>query len=377
MPADHLDLILRVAVAGVLGAFLGLERELRGHVAGIRTHALVAIGAAMFSIAGAYGFTDLDAPTADPTRIAAQVAAGIGFVGAGAVLRSGTSIRGLTTAATLWVSAAIGVAAAAAAYGPLIAGVVVALLVLVIVRAVKPPLARRVSVAERRRVTSARVADPSTGPAVEVELQYAFAGTSDVVPAQLAGLDLRGSRRATLVDTFYDDSQLSLRQARCSLRVRQEDGRPPHLIAKGPSRRRPDGAKVRIECELALRSAPDDQGQLRALLELPELEEWRAVVPPVQLDSLAAIGALRNDRSTHLYADEDHSLELAWDQLEYPTGGPETRVEVEALSTESAELLVRADEDLRKLYGSSLRWPQRGKARELCARVHPDLTAAA
>jgi uncharacterized membrane protein YhiD involved in acid resistance len=373
MAADQLDLILRVVVAGVLGACLGLERELRGHVAGIRTHALVAIGAAIFSIAGAYGFADVAAPNSDPSRVAAQVAAGIGFVGAGAVLRSGASVRGLTTAATLWVSAAVGVAAAAAAYGPLIAGVVVALVVLVLVRVVKPPIARRVSVAERRDTSSRR--EPSTRPAVEVELQYAFAGTSDVVPAQLAGLDLRGSRRATLVDTFYDDGQLSLRRARCSLRVRHEEGRPPHLIAKGPSRRRPDGAKMRVECELALRSAPP-AAQLRALLDRPELDDWRAVLPAVELDQLAAIGDLRNDRSTHVYADDDHSLELAWDQVEYPRGGPETRIEVEALSTESAALLVRADEELRKLYGSSLQCPQRGKARELCARVQPERLAA-
>jgi putative Mg2+ transporter-C (MgtC) family protein len=79
----------------------------------LRTHLLVAVGAALFTIAGAYAF---DSPTVDPTRIAAQVVTGIGFLGAGAIVRQGLSVRGLTTAATLWVVAAVGLAAGAGYY---------------------------------------------------------------------------------------------------------------------------------------------------------------------------------------------------------------------------------------------------------------------
>jgi putative Mg2+ transporter-C (MgtC) family protein len=91
----------------------------------------------MFTIAGAYGFADARA-TADPSRIAAQVAAGVGFIGAGAVLRSGRTVRGLTTAATLWVSAAVGVAAGAGIYVPLVAAAAVTLIVLVGLDLAKP-----------------------------------------------------------------------------------------------------------------------------------------------------------------------------------------------------------------------------------------------
>src|SRR3982750_4079759 len=96
-----IELTLRMAVAAGAALLLGLEREIHGHPAGVRTHALVGVGAALFTIAGAYGFADIArGPNVDPARIAAQVASGIGFLGAGAILRQGLGIRGLTTAAT-------------------------------------------------------------------------------------------------------------------------------------------------------------------------------------------------------------------------------------------------------------------------------------
>jgi putative Mg2+ transporter-C (MgtC) family protein len=107
------EAMLRLALAGVLGGMIGLERELREREAGLRTHLLVAVGAALFTIVGAYGFGGI---RTDPTRIAAQVVTGIGFLGAGAIIRQGFSIRGLTTAATLWVVAAVGLAAGAGYY---------------------------------------------------------------------------------------------------------------------------------------------------------------------------------------------------------------------------------------------------------------------
>ena len=112
-----LDVMARVLLAAMLGALVGAERQARSHAAGARTHALVASGAALFTLAGAYGFPDIArSASVDPMRVAAQVASGIGFVGAGAIIRDGLSVKGLTTAATLWASAAVGVAAGAGFY---------------------------------------------------------------------------------------------------------------------------------------------------------------------------------------------------------------------------------------------------------------------
>jgi putative Mg2+ transporter-C (MgtC) family protein len=107
------EALLRLALAGVLGGLIGLERELREREAGLRTHLLVSVGAALFTIVGAYGF---GSARVDPTRIAAQIVTGIGFLGAGAIIRQGFSVRGLTTAATLWVVAAVGLASGAGYY---------------------------------------------------------------------------------------------------------------------------------------------------------------------------------------------------------------------------------------------------------------------
>ncbi len=119
------DLAFRMLIAAVLGAAIGLEREIHEHPAGMRTHLLVALGSAIFTVLSIYGFEGVGrgsvSPTVDPTRIAAQVVSGIGFLGAGAILKYGTSIRGLTTAASLWTAAAIGMAAGAGEW--LIAGV--------------------------------------------------------------------------------------------------------------------------------------------------------------------------------------------------------------------------------------------------------------
>lgn len=105
MEIEVWEVALRVALAAALGALLGLERELSAQPAGLRTHLLVALGAVMFTVAG------LEAGAgSDPARVAAQVASGVGFLGAGAILREGASVRGLTTAASLWVAAAVGVA---------------------------------------------------------------------------------------------------------------------------------------------------------------------------------------------------------------------------------------------------------------------------
>jgi putative Mg2+ transporter-C (MgtC) family protein len=118
---DGWDALLRLAVATGLGAAVGIERELREREAGMRTHLLVSLGSCLFTIVGAYGFHDFGSKV-DPTRVAAQIVTGIGFLGAGAIIREGISVRGLTTAASLWIVAAIGMAAGAGYYWPAVAG---------------------------------------------------------------------------------------------------------------------------------------------------------------------------------------------------------------------------------------------------------------
>lgn len=102
----HPQMLLRLVIAVVLGALIGYERERKGKPAGVRTHGMVSLGAALFTVVSLYGFP---AP-GDPARVAAQVVTGIGFLGAGAILHQRGSVQGLTTAASLWVTAAIGVA---------------------------------------------------------------------------------------------------------------------------------------------------------------------------------------------------------------------------------------------------------------------------
>ena len=110
---DEYELVLRIVSAAALGGLIGFERELSDQPAGFRTHMLVSVGAALFTVAGAFGVESIlsESPVAvryDPTRIAAQIVTGIGFLGAGAIIQQGFSVRGLTTAASLWVTAAVG-----------------------------------------------------------------------------------------------------------------------------------------------------------------------------------------------------------------------------------------------------------------------------
>jgi putative Mg2+ transporter-C (MgtC) family protein len=123
-----LEALARIAAAAGLGGIVGLERELDEKAAGLRTHMLVAVGSALFTLVGAYGFSDFPTRTVDPTRVAAQVVTGIGFLGAGLIFRQGFTIRGLTTAASLWLVAAIGMAAAAGFWKGAVIATIVALI---------------------------------------------------------------------------------------------------------------------------------------------------------------------------------------------------------------------------------------------------------
>ncbi|HVD65869.1 MAG TPA: MgtC/SapB family protein [Gaiellaceae bacterium] len=121
------EIAVRLVVAAALTGLVGLEREWRERAAGLRTHMLVGVGSALFTLVSAYGFNEFlvgstNVVRTDPTRIAAQIVTGIGFLGAGAILRQGLTIRGLTTAAGLWVAAAIGMAVGAGFYSAALLG---------------------------------------------------------------------------------------------------------------------------------------------------------------------------------------------------------------------------------------------------------------
>ena len=128
---DELEIVARLVLAAAVGGFVGLERELRGYPAGIRTLALVAIGATLF--------TEISQLLGGNDRVAAQIVTGIGFIGAGLIFREGYSVRGITTAATIWAVAAMGMAIGVQLYIVAISGAVLLFLVLE-----AQPLTRRV-----------------------------------------------------------------------------------------------------------------------------------------------------------------------------------------------------------------------------------------
>jgi putative Mg2+ transporter-C (MgtC) family protein len=131
--SPELESLLRVLLAAVLGAIIGFQREKAGKPAGLRTHILIAMGSALFTVVSIYGFGS----AADPARIAAGIVTGIGFIGAGVIFRgmSGDRVMGITTAASIWVTAAIGIAAGAGLYIIASATAIITLLVLLIPRA--------------------------------------------------------------------------------------------------------------------------------------------------------------------------------------------------------------------------------------------------
>src|SRR6201991_3363079 len=140
------DIALRLTLVVLLCGAIGLERETRDQPAGVRTHVLVGMGAAIFTLISAYGFAEFEEAGAriDPTRVAAQVVTGVGFLGAGAIIHQGMAVRGLTTAAAVWISAAIGMAAGLGLYTLAFTGSAVVLIALLVFRHIRTALLRRV-----------------------------------------------------------------------------------------------------------------------------------------------------------------------------------------------------------------------------------------
>ena len=139
IPTTLSDALIRLALAAVLGGAIGLDREFHEKPAGLRTNMLIALGSALFAILS----VQLGAGAGSPDRIAAQVVTGIGFLGAGAILRTGDHIHGLTTAATIWVNAAIGMAAGLGSYTVAIVGAAITLVVLAVLPMMEDLVERR------------------------------------------------------------------------------------------------------------------------------------------------------------------------------------------------------------------------------------------
>lgn len=119
---DELSITLKLVVSFILGSLLGIEREVRHKPAGIRTHALVCMGAALFTLLSIYGFSDFSHlyqyRNMDPARVAAQIVVGVGFIGGGIIFKESEGIRGITTAASIWVTAGLGMGVAVGMYVP-------------------------------------------------------------------------------------------------------------------------------------------------------------------------------------------------------------------------------------------------------------------
>ncbi|NTW71694.1 MAG: MgtC/SapB family protein [Eubacteriaceae bacterium] len=136
MQIDLTDIVIRITLAIVLGGIIGIERERTGKPAGLRTHVLVSVGAASVMLTGIMMFFDFkDMTQMDPSRLGAQVVSGIGFLGAGTIIRAGYDIKGLTTAASVWAVGCIGLAAGAGYYE---IGIISAVSVVLALRFVHP-----------------------------------------------------------------------------------------------------------------------------------------------------------------------------------------------------------------------------------------------
>jgi len=145
-PAAQFELIVRLALGVALGGVIGWERELQRQPAGFRTHSLVALGACIFTVISASAF----AGEGDPARIAAQIVTGIGFIGAGTIIRHEGSVRGLTTAASLWAVAGVGMASGAGLYVVAVGATVLIVVVLAIFDWLESGLKRRLRLSDAR-----------------------------------------------------------------------------------------------------------------------------------------------------------------------------------------------------------------------------------
>lgn len=204
----NLDYFIRIAIALVFGFCIGLERELTNKYAGLRTHILVCLGACVFTLISIYGFPTfapgdnvlIDQATGirDTSRVAAQIVTGIGFIGAGTVLRNGPIVFGLTTAATLWISASIGMACGAGMFDIAFAGTVLSLLTLVMIRIFE----RKVLPTSTKRTKRVKVALICVNEQAQKIYEYIIDKYPDIV--ELAKKQMRSDEKCTKITCVID-----------------------------------------------------------------------------------------------------------------------------------------------------------------------------
>ncbi|MCP9619232.1 MgtC/SapB family protein [Nocardia otitidiscaviarum] len=220
------EMLIRLSAGVGLGAVIGFERQYRARMAGLRTNALVAAGATLFVLLSAHGFSG---GTADPTRVAAQIVSGIGFLGAGVILRDGFTVRGLNTAATLWCSAAIGALAGAGMLPTALAGTVVVVVVNTALRAAGRRVDRRPEAGDEQHTRYAFVA--CTDDAHEAHTRALLVQSltrTDFQLVSVASSDIGSGKvevRAELVSDRRDDRQMESAVSRLSLE--------PHVTSVG------------------------------------------------------------------------------------------------------------------------------------------------
>lgn len=249
------EMLIRLGVATLLGGLIGLERERVESAAGLRTHAVVALGAALFMIVSMFGFTNAIRPPGvvlDPSRVAAQIVTGIGFIGAGVIIFRREIIRGLTTAASVWLVAALGMAVGGGLYSPAVGATAIGLAVLAVMKPIERRLIdsrrpqwlrivmdrRQMSLGELREALTAsgavvdqidaRYSEDPTKSRVDVLLRRA---TSERIAHLLENLPERTGVRE--VRSTLDLGGSAAREARDSLLFVRDDGEE---AAAGPDR---------------------------------------------------------------------------------------------------------------------------------------------
>lgn len=200
----NVELILRIVVGTALGSIIGYERDIHGRPAGLRTHAIVSLASSTFMVVSTHlayfqGYHQGDFTEVDGSRIAASVVSGIGFLAGGAILRTGLTIQGLTTAAGLWLVAAIGLCAGGGMYAESVAATIIGITALTLLRRFEDKDDRL-----RRRLT--------------LTLTQSAVST-DALVAKLASLDLLPT-----VEGWNRDSESSLRQLTLAVRLPRDDG---------------------------------------------------------------------------------------------------------------------------------------------------------
>ncbi|WP_327141232.1 MgtC/SapB family protein [Nocardia sp. NBC_01327] len=213
------EMLLRLGAGVGLGALIGVERQYRARMAGLRTNALVAAGATLFVLLSAHGFSG---GSADPTRVAAQIVSGIGFLGAGVIIRDGMNVRGLNTAATLWCAAAVGALAGSGMYVTAVAGTLAVVVANIALRAVGHAVDKRPESGEEQSVAYAfaAVTDDDNEAHVRALLVQALTRTDFrlvSVASENTGTPGRVEVRAELIGERRDDRQMESAVSRLSM----------------------------------------------------------------------------------------------------------------------------------------------------------------